>query len=349
MKYRVLIFVVFWALALGLFAIFRFFGLDDDQYFNPDSYRSDQPFILMPFVVLSIFGALLGFAFYFIEGYFEKKVVTRVTLGLSILLKTLAYLAASVLFLTLVLQVVSTLLDFDINLEVGWWLADKTVWALLIYILLLSFLFALIKMGLDHFGRGVFTSILFGKFRTPKEEARIFMFIDLKGSTNIAESLGHQKYTYLIQDCFLDLNLLVDDYHAQIYQYVGDEVVLYWNIEEGQKNQNCINLFLAFERALLAKKDHYMKHYGMLPQFKAGVHGGNLMVTEVGLVKKELAYHGDVINTASRIQGKCNTYGQTLLFSKFIYKLLGLSNQAQNIGSEKLRGKEDVLDLYTLA
>ena len=92
-----------------------------------------------------------------------------------------------------------------------------------------------------------------------------------------------------------------------------------------------------------------MKHYGMLPQFKAGVHGGNLMVTEVGLVKKELAYHGDVINTASRIQGKCNTYGQTLLFSKFIYKLLGLSNQAQNLGSEKLRGKEDVLDLYTLA
>jgi len=39
------------------------------------------------------------------------------------------------------------------------------------------------------------------------------------------------------------------------------------------------------------------------------------VVTEVGIIKREIAYHGDVINTTARIQEQCNTFNSSLLIS----------------------------------
>ena len=56
------------------------------------------------------------------------------------------------------------------------------------------------KIGYTDFG-----NLLVGRYRKPAEEERTFMFLDLKGSTTIAEQLGHRRYSSLIQDCFRDL------------------------------------------------------------------------------------------------------------------------------------------------
>ena len=40
------------------------------------------------------------------------------------------------------------------------------------------------------------------------------------------------------------------------------------------------------------------------------------MVAEVGVVKKEVAYHGDVINTSARIQAECNKHKVPILISE---------------------------------
>ncbi|MEM6318578.1 MAG: adenylate/guanylate cyclase domain-containing protein, partial [Bacteroidota bacterium] len=69
-----------------------------------------------------------------------------------------------------------------------------------------------------------------------------------------------------------------------------------------------------------------------------------------GFVKKELAYHGDVINTSARIQGQCNTYNAGLLVSE---KLMGDLNtkdfSATNLmGSVLLKGKQEAIKIHTI-
>ena len=81
-------------------------------------------------------------------------------------------------------------------------------------------------------GKGNLLKIVTGQFYVPKEDRRIFMFLDLRSSTAVAERLGHVQYSLLIQDCFRDL-AVVEDFMAEVYQYVGDEAVLVWKIEEG--------------------------------------------------------------------------------------------------------------------
>ena len=142
----------------------------------------------------------------------------------------------------------------------------------------------------DKFGQGVLISFLLGKYHRPKEEDRIFMFMDLKSSTTFAEKLGHIKY------------------EAKIYQYVGDKVVLPWSIKEGIKQGRCINTFFAHDTLLRSKRNYCKKKYGINPEFKVGLHLGKVTVAEVDEIKKELAYHGDVLNTGARIQGKCNDF-----------------------------------------
>ncbi len=75
------------------------------------------------------------------------------------------------------------------------------------------------------------------------------MFVDLKNSTSIAEELGHIRYSQFIQDCFFDLHV-VEAYGAEVYQYVGDEVVLSWHVKPNIDFTNCLHAFWAFEDKL---------------------------------------------------------------------------------------------------
>ena len=165
----------------------------------------------------------------------------------------------------------------------------------------------------------------------------------------MAERLGHLQYSQMIQDCFNDL-AVVSKSRAQIHQYVGDEAVLTWPSSEGIKNQNCIKAFFDFKERINSREAYYLKKYGYKPFFKAGVNMGKVMVAEVGQTKKEIAYHGDTINTAARIQGKCNEYNSELLISKTLSEALSDegSYKKKLVGDISLRGKENRVALYAV-
>jgi adenylate cyclase len=172
--------------------------------------------------------------------------------------------------------------------------------------------------------------------------------MDLKSSTTYAEKLGHIKYSQFIQDCFFDITDVITKYDAKIYQYVGDEVVLSWSIKEGIEHGHCINTFFAYDTLIKRKKNYYQNKYGIIPEFKAGLHLGKVTVAEVGEIKKELAYHGDVLNTAARIQGKCNGFQKRLLISESMKTKLENQHlfEFSGIGDVSLKGKAKSLNLY---
>jgi adenylate cyclase len=136
---------------------------------------------------------------------------------------------------------------------------------------------------------------------------------------------------------------------ADIYQYVGDEVILTWPLKIGLRNQNCINAYFNFKEQLGKRKDYYLSTYDILPQFKAGVNAGIVTVTEVGKYKKEIAYHGDTINTAARIQGKCSEFNKELLISGSLKEKLNNANITfENLDKIQLRGKKGLVPIFAV-
>ena len=341
--------LLFWTIGMGLFGFLRYYGLDDNEGILLTGKYAEMPF-WKTILNHAIVGFSIGLLYSTIDYLFDKFGPKKLSIGLDLALKSLIYFVASIALFTVVLEIFTALDQINIDTQRGWWRTNKTLRAVLLYIALLSLVFSFIRIAIEKFGKGVFFKMLLGKYKDPKEEKRIFMFLDLKDSTTIAEKLGHFRYSQFIQDCFYDLNEVVPKFDAEIYQYVGDEAVLSWPYKKGLANNNCVHLFFAFQRQKLGRADYYSEKYGVVPQFKAGLHGGDLMVAEVGIVKKELAYHGDVINTSARIQGECNKYKVPILISEALLKnlRLGDSLSSKSLGTALLKGKQKEVNIYTL-
>ena len=199
-------------------------------------------------------------------------------------------------------------------------------------------------------GYGNLRKLITGKFYKPREEQVIFMFVDLKNSTMIAEKLGMYKYSYLLKDCFSDFSI-VDEFNAEIYQYVGDEVIITWPVSEAKNYRRFLQAFFAFKNVLKQKRSIYEEKYGIFPVFKAGAHSGPIIVTEVGDVKRELTYHGDTINTTSRIQDMCNEFNSELLISESLYNIIKPYTEyhCEDVGGIPLKGKTQEVRLYKVS
>ena len=235
-----------------------------------------------------------------------------------------------------------------VTIGFGEFLVEPGSFALYLYILSVDFFLVLLRQINLMIGDGNLWRLLRGRFYEPREEERIFMFLDLKSSTKHAEDLGHVTYSRLVQDCFDDLGV-VSDFGAEVYQYVGDGVVLTWPLAGGLHDQNCLHAFRGFQDRLESRRDYYTRRYGRAPSFTAAINAGVVTVTEVGRHKREIAYHGDTINTAARVQGKCKTFGRDLLVTSGLWNLLGDSSFGhEELGEISLRGKEEPVGIVAV-
>ncbi|MFI1743340.1 adenylate/guanylate cyclase domain-containing protein [Thalassobellus sediminis] len=202
----------------------------------------------------------------------------------------------------------------------------------------------------DNIGHGILISFFTGKYHTPKEETRIFMFLDMKSSTSIAEKLGHIKYFQLLKEYYYNISNPIIDFSGEIYQYVGDEIVVSWPYKDGVKNNNCIHCFYAMKAQLEKHKEWYYKNFGLAPSFKAGFHLGKVTTGEIGSIKKEIIFTGDVLNATARIQSLCNYYNVDILISGDLIKVLNLDTEfnIKSLGENELRGKQEAIELYTI-
>ncbi len=182
------------------------------------------------------------------------------------------------------------------------------------------------------------------------EVERIFMFLDMRDSTTIAEKLGHVRYFELLNDFFSDIAEPIAKYKGEIYQYVGDEVVITWNMQKGLFDDHCLHCFFDITETIENLKSRYLKKYSIFPQFKAGMHVGMVSTGSVGTIKKEIIYTGDVLNTASRIENLCNQHQVNLLLSKELVNKLSFSGvyKPKKIGATVLKGKSAETSLFSV-
>lgn len=340
--------IIFWSFVFSVFILIRYYGRHQEQVSSVELSKTISISEYLMFGI--ILGVMVAIVYTIIEFLFDKYLSKVLHLGFIVLFKSLIYLVFLIFSLTLIAYLAESYININFPNHRGWWMTNSIFWMVTAYFILCSLLFSFLRIANNKFGKGVILKMLLGRYRKPREVERILMFIDLKSSTTIAEELGHLKYSRFIQDCFFYLNKTVSKYNADIYQYVGDEAVLTWDLKKGTKNLNCLDLFFEYDRKIKKHSKYYLNKYGVVPEFKAGVHAGKIIITEVGTIKKELAYHGDVINTTSRIQEQCNEYDESLLVSEDLLLQLNLKNKYQVIplGNELLEGKTEELKLFAI-
>jgi adenylate cyclase len=158
------------------------------------------------------------------------------------------------------------------------------------------------------------------------------------------------QFFNFLNDFFRDVTVPIVDTSGEIYQYVGDEIVITWDMKRGLKNANCIRCFFRMQELMLRRSGFYRDKYGVAPEFKAGIHCGAVTTGEIGVIKKDIVYSGDTMNTSARIQAVCNKFRVRMLISKNLLDLLDLpplQYHPKRVGIFELKGKKQLVELYT--
>jgi class 3 adenylate cyclase len=190
-----------------------------------------------------------------------------------------------------------------------------------------------------------------GVYRRPTPEERVFLFLDLEGSTQLAERLGSAQYFELLRRFVDDLTDPVIEAEGEIYQYAGDEVVITWPIEAGLREANCVACFFAIRVAVARRAADYTRAFGAVPRFHGGLHGGPVTAGELGDLRRQIVFVGDILNTAARLEEYAKRSGLDLVVSGALLQRLVLPHgvEATRCGELELRGKEAPVAAWGLA
>lgn len=349
---RILPFGIIWLISGLVFLLVEQGAVNDMEGDFTTGIEINLGVFIFSSLAITCVGLLVGtIELLYLNQVFSKKSFT----------KKILYKLAVYTFLLFIVTLITYPIAASLELKTG--LFDPRVWDKLYdflasYAYLSTSLQLLVALGISLFyaeiseniGHGILLNFFTGKYHSPTEEERIFMFLDMKSSTTIAEELGHIRYFELLKEYYADLSDAIIQYAGEIYQYVGDEIIVSWKDDKGIQNNNCIKCFQAMKADLHQRAGWYEQKFGVEPTFKAGLHIGKVTTGEIGVLKKEIIFTGDVLNTTARIQGLCNTYGVDMLISEDLIQLLDLDPEyeKQSFGQNELRGRKKNMTLYTL-
>lgn len=296
-------------------------------------------------------GCMIGVFISLIVITFEKSVnLEKYSFLATMFLKTLIYSITILLFLLFFVVIFEEMLGhLSYQEAVSKYIKDRLLEDFIFSLGASIFLILFLEVS-SLLSSRFFFNYFTGRYHHPIQEERIFMFVDVKSSTTMAEQLGDILYSELLQDLFNDFTDAILASRAEVYQYAGDEIILTWKTASGLKDQRCLYCFYLLKKSIENRKDHYQKHYNIVPKFKAGMHIGTAITTWVGKVKKEIVYHGDLLNTTSRIECKCNDFNHDFVISEAIKERLPKDLPITYTYQDEilLRGKTKPMKLYTV-
>lgn len=344
----ILIVAVSWTAIDSLFYILRLTEQLVPSKYSLFQTHTAQTILLREMNVFFLSMIMAYFLTFFLKDYFRTT-----SLWIKMLLKAFIMIAAALIinffihvtYATLIAkQTVSHAIDifYRNTFETPWLIQKIPEWVILFVLTQL-----IIEIN-EKYSPGVFVDIMLGKYVQPKDEKRIIMFIDLKDSTTIAEKLGHKEYFKFIRDFIYYISIGLMEYDGRIYQYVGDEIVVSW--PDSRRNaKKCVYALIEARKSLNRNLNSFLRKYGVVPEFKAGIHVGEVTIGEIGIIKKDLVMSGDTMNTTARIRTACNELNQKFIISKDFLEQIKLKDwQAEGLGPIDLKGRNHSIELFSL-
>jgi class 3 adenylate cyclase len=197
---------------------------------------------------------------------------------------------------------------------------------------------------------GMLFNVIIGRYRRPVREQRVLLFLDLAGSTSLAEKMGELRMHQLLTQFFFDIDGAIRAHGGEVHAYVGDEVIVTWRLTARVSERRYLDCFFAIQDRIAEKADSYRREFGLVPNFRAGLHAGPVVISECGDSRRQVAYFGDTVNVAARLQEYCKEVGRALLVSADLLRLVrpGSDLVVEALGPTQLRGRAAAVEVFAV-
>jgi adenylate cyclase len=196
-------------------------------------------------------------------------------------------------------------------------------------------------------GNRAFLNFITGRYHSPVEENRFVLFVDIAGSTGLAERLGGIGIHRLLDRTFRLLTMAVVDYRGEVLNYVGDEVIVTWREKSGAIDCRPLRCFAAMRNELAQASGQFEREFGVVPQIRGSLHFGPVIIGEIGNIKRAIVFNGDVMNTAARLEELSRNVAGGFLASRAAMERFSStpSFAVRDLGRLTIRGRADGIDV----
>jgi adenylate cyclase len=197
----------------------------------------------------------------------------------------------------------------------------------------------ILMIRVAHFiGLRTLMDLIIGTYHRPVEERKVLLFLDINGSTALAERLGALTMRSLVRRFLSDVSQPIVDCGGEIYLYKGDGLIAIWNWTDAFKADAILKAVDAMFTTVVNEREVYQRLFGLVPGFRVGIHGGPVIVSEQGDAKRSIGIYGDAINIAARMEEAARTHKVHCVISETVAEALADRSHVRHIGSEQVKG-----------
>jgi adenylate cyclase len=224
----------------------------------------------------------------------------------------------------------------------------KGFWIAMVFSVVFLVVMNLIIGIANIIGPRAFLNFFIGRYHTPVEENRFVLFVDIAGSTGLAERLGGIAIHRLLDHTFRLLTQSVVDYRGEVLNYVGDEVIVTWPERGGAVDCRPLRCFMAMRDELARASVQLEREFGAAPRIRGSLHFGPVIVGEIGDIKRAIVFNGDVMNTAARLEELSRNVDGGFLASRAAIERFGSAPPfaVRDLGRLPIRGRADGIDVF---
>jgi class 3 adenylate cyclase len=197
----------------------------------------------------------------------------------------------------------------------------------------------ILMIRVAHFiGLRTLLDLMIGTYHRPVEERKVLLFLDINGSTALAERLGALTMRSFVRKFLSDVSQPIVDCGGEIYLYKGDGLIAVWNWADAVKADAILKAVDAMFAAVAKQREAYQRLFGVVPGFRVGIHGGAVIVSEQGDAKRSIGIYGDAINIAARMEEAARAHDVRCVISEIVAQALTDRSRVRPIGTEQVKG-----------
>jgi adenylate cyclase len=223
----------------------------------------------------------------------------------------------------------------------------KNFWISMVFSVVFLVVINLVLGVTNIIGPRAFLNFFIGRYHSPVEENRFVLFVDIAGSTGLAERLGGIAIHRLLDRTFRLLTVAVVDYRGEVLNYVGDEIIVTWPERSGAIDCRPLRCFVAMREELSRASSQLEHEFGAAPRIRGSLHFGPVIIGEIGDVKRAIVFNGDVMNTAARLEELSRNVEGGFLASRAAMQRFNSAPPfpVHDLGQLPIRGRADGIDV----
>lgn len=194
-------------------------------------------------------------------------------------------------------------------------------------------------------GPRVLGSLLIGRYQRPVEEDRVFLIVDIAGSTKMAHRLGALRYQRLLCRFYFDIGEPILEAGGEIHAYVGDGMIVTWRRRQGDARP--VSCFFEIQDVLHRNRGYYQRFFEAEPRVRGAVHGGRVVMSACGYAKRAIVYFGDTLSATARLEEQAKKWDRDLVATAEFAATLDLPDDVavEKLGPVVLRGLDGEAEL----